>query len=206
MRDRYNVAVWCDGGVNAVSCSRIEDGGGVTHTGRPTVVADLVRVGHVDVRKRTVDHPFAVGRRDGQRPTSSENRDVDGVGIATTGVRSGDGVKGKACRNVWRAGNDAARTEGHTRRKRGGTAARRRQAATGEGDRRDGVHRLIEVEEHIVRASIVGVAEVRRRVVDGEGDGGGVRSSRIVGPNGIRGRCSNCIWRTPNATVTGSKG
>ncbi len=76
MRDRYNVAVWCDGGVNAVPCSRIEDGGGVTHTGRPTVVADLVRVGHVDVRKRTVDRPFAVGRRDGQGSTVRADEDV----------------------------------------------------------------------------------------------------------------------------------
>ena len=52
------------------------------------------------------------------------------------------------------------------------------------------------------RTSIV---EVWSWIVDGEGDGGGVRSSRIVGPNGIRGRCSNCIWRTPNTSVARSK-
>lgn len=48
--------------------------------------------------------------------------------------------------------------------------------------------------------------EIRSRIVDGEGDGGGIRICRIVGPNGVGRGCCHRIWRTPYCTVAGPKG
>ena len=45
----------------AVDEAAREGGGRVADTRGPTVIADLVRVGHGDVRKRRVDGPLTVG-------------------------------------------------------------------------------------------------------------------------------------------------
>ena len=50
------------------------------------------------------------------------------------------------------------------------------------------------------------VTNLRCYIVDGEGDGGGIRICRIVGPNGVGRCCCHRIWRTPYCTVAGPKG